>query len=210
MGLGILGGIGMRYALYKGGDYMAREMVKNILEEQLSVGLGEQAGDNIEISDPKVLEGLGITVPAQEETSSPVGESGENPGELEQPEVKPESVSPSNDQEGAKSESVTPSQGATNQTVAKEDLQKAVDQKVDEVTSKIPSSDKVRMAQLIVSRVGKGDINYLASLMADGISSQDIAIAKQVAKANFQGEELEEVKKYYKKYAGLVLGVVNE
>ena len=181
-------GIGAGIIYLKTSDKMVNYLITDMLEAEVAKGLGETLGDEVIISDPKVIENLGLTLPSLDKEAGST--SSVDASKLEQgksDESKEETV-----------EEIQPVK------VSKKELEEAIENKVESVTSQVTVSDKTAMTNLILKYVDKSDINYLAGLMLDGVSAEDIAIAKQIARESFPEEAMDEVYSYYKKYAGLI------
>lgn len=212
-------GVGARFVYVKTSDKMMNYVLTDLVEAEVAKGLGEEIGDEIIISDPKILENLGISL-------SSLGQEGEeitdhvvtnNAADNNATAVTEGEAVVTGQKEGteanasngeASSTSVQNAQTVTPNSkpikVNKEQLQQAIEKKVETVTSQVPVSDKTKMTQLVVKYIDKSDINYLTGLMLDGVSGEDLAIAKQIAKKSFPQEAMDEVYNYYKKYSGIV------
>lgn len=197
----ILLGVGTGLAFYIGGDYVYKELFQNFLADEVKGALGEEDGDLIEVTDVAVLESLGLLdkVVSREEEGGDESEGAEM-GNSALPTPTTEANHKPVKETSAQGEEKT----STTVKVSKDDLQQAIMDKVDSIAGSVPVSDKVAMMRLVVKRVSKDNINYLASLAADGLSSADLAIAKGIARASFPPDELELVYMYYKKYAYLI------
>lgn len=208
--LGIGAGIGFVYL--KTSDKMVSYVLTDLLEAEVAKGLGEEIGDEIVISDPKILENLGISLSsleqeAEESINSVVINNGSDTnvtaatdGEVVTTDQKESTETNASNGEASNSNS----QNSKPIKVSKKQLEKAIEKKVETVTSQVPVSDKTNMTNLVLKYIDKSDVSYLTSLMLDGVSSEDLAIAKQIAKKSFPEEAMDDVYNYYKKYAGLV------
>lgn len=205
----VLLAVGIGGVLYVGGDYIFKYFFQSMLEEEVGKFMGEESDEYVTITNPEILMGLNLSIDALEiagsidENGKISKQSNDETVKLE-PELKPaQTLTPEvkSTPEGVVSEE---KQSAIGVQVSKSDLQQAMLEKVNSLTSAVPAGDKMAMMQLIVKRVGKDQINYLASLVADGVSAKDLEIAKSIARASFPPDEMEIVYAYYRKYAYLI------
>lgn len=199
----VLLGIGIAsIGLYRIGSRQVTEaLIGNLLEKEITDMIEYVDGEDIVIKDRESLESLGIQLPTIAPISSPEEEKVLHSPQEEIPTIKPEENTTST---GSTASGPSSNSNKVPIKVNKQELEEAISQKVESITESIPMSDQTKMANLILRHVSKADINYLASLAADGLSASDLAIAKKIAMNSFPPEVLEQVVSYYRRYAYLI------
>ena len=174
----VLAGVGIT-GFYIAGDYLFKTLLESYVEEQITNQL--EASIDSMIAEDEELQIADAQGTAAEPGQAASGTDGQASGEG------------------------TPSQKPKAKKMTKEEIKQVVKEKTEAINDAIPSKDKLAISQLIFSNLTPEDIRYLTSLAADGISKEDMAEAKKIAKARFTEEQMKDVQGYYKKYADVVL-----
>ncbi len=103
--------------------------------------------------------------------------------------------------EGKKEE---PSQAAKPQE-PEESRAEAVDKFTEKLLNSISRKEKLAMVRLITSHLSGGDISYLASLLAGGLTREERLAAYKLAKQRFSPDELSAVRDYYHRYKAQIM-----
>ena len=73
-------------------------------------------------------------------------------------------------------------------------------EKLESAKVKITASDKVTVANFLLKKLTKEDVNELTSMLSRGLTAEDKKRAKEIAYARFSKEEIETVIELYTKY----------
>lgn len=73
-------------------------------------------------------------------------------------------------------------------------------EKLESAKVKITASDKVTVANFLLKKLTKEDVNELTSMLSRGLTAEDKKRAKEIAYARFTKEEIETVIELYTKY----------
>ena len=184
----VLAGVGIT-GFYIAGDYLFKTLLESYVEEQITNQL--EASIDSMIAEDEELQ----TADAQGTEREP-GQTADAQGT-----EAGQTTAGTNGQAGEG----TPGEKPKAKKMTKEEIKQVVKEKTEAINDAIPSKDKLAISQLIFGNLTPEDIRYLTSLAADGISKEDMAEAKKIAKARFTEEQMKDVQAYYKQYADVVL-----
>ena len=227
--LAIAGYFAYNEVMYYIGDKAIRELMKNeiatavengsITEDELRVMAGEMPAPTTvpDAENTNEEEAVNGEAPANENPAPAVNPSEtetQAPEETPHGEASPEK-SQEKVQETSQEKSQTKSQEKSRETSQEKSQEKPkmsaaekeslVDKATDNVASFVSREDKIAMAKLITSRLSSSDISYLAGLAQGGLTREERRAAAKLAAARFQGDELEQVSRFYHKYKAQIM-----
>ena len=201
LGLGvivIIGG-GVAYTFYhQTSNYVLKEVISNQVGAGFTQATGIDLTESGRVLTQEEVEKVEVLFQAVEQVIQGTGQKVESNKEIE----PKEEIEPTKEIETTKGTEL--SNQEESKPLTTDDVKQKLQEQVNQVINKIPAKDKVSMVNLVLGHIDASQINYLASLAADGISSADIEEAKRIARESYSPEQLEKIQAYYNQYSYLI------